>query len=139
MAVIALDVDGTLFNHDAFPHIGKDIGAIPVLQELSKKGHKFILHTCRGTDTKILNSKKVVVGDSVSIVVDWLKKNDIEIIGIGKSPTQWEWTNSTKPYADFYIDDRAIGAPLKKDNSVSAYPFIDWDKVRENMKQLKLL
>jgi hypothetical protein len=31
--IIAVDFDGTCVTHD-FPHVGKDIGAVPVLKEL---------------------------------------------------------------------------------------------------------
>lgn len=33
-AIIAVDFDGTVVTH-AYPHIGNDIGAVPVLRELS--------------------------------------------------------------------------------------------------------
>ena len=43
---IAIDFDGTCVTHE-YPNIGKDIGAIPVLKQLVKDGHKLILYTMR--------------------------------------------------------------------------------------------
>ena len=44
--IIGIDFDGTCVKH-AFPAIGDDIGAVPVLKELVDKGHKLILFTMR--------------------------------------------------------------------------------------------
>ena len=54
--IIAIDFDGTCVTHE-FPKIGKDIGAIPVLKELTNKGHKLILFTMRSnrTDNNSIN------------------------------------------------------------------------------------
>ena len=37
-AIIAVDFDGTVVTH-AYPHIGNDIGAVPVLRELIIRSH----------------------------------------------------------------------------------------------------
>lgn len=44
--IIAVDFDGTVVSHE-YPHIGEDIGAVPVLKELVAAGHKLILYTMR--------------------------------------------------------------------------------------------
>lgn len=44
--IIGIDFDGTCVTHE-FPDVGKDIGATPVLKELTDKGHKLILFTMR--------------------------------------------------------------------------------------------
>ena len=44
--IIAIDFDGTCVTHE-YPYIGKDIGAVPVLQRLVKAGHELILWTMR--------------------------------------------------------------------------------------------
>lgn len=49
--IIAVDFDGTCVTHE-FPEVGKDIGAVPVLKELVKKGHKIILYTMRSHPDK---------------------------------------------------------------------------------------
>ena len=45
-AIIAVDFDGTVVTH-AYPHIGNDIGAVPVLRELIGNGCRMILYTMR--------------------------------------------------------------------------------------------
>ena len=45
-AIIAVDFDGTVVTH-AYPHIGNDIGAVPVLRELIGNGCRVILYTMR--------------------------------------------------------------------------------------------
>ena len=44
--IIGIYFDGTCVKH-AFPAIGNDIGAIPILKELVDNGHKLILYTMR--------------------------------------------------------------------------------------------
>jgi len=44
--IIAIDFDGTCVTH-AYPKIGKDIGAVPVLKQLVQYGHQLILWTMR--------------------------------------------------------------------------------------------
>jgi len=53
--IIAVDFDGTCVKH-AYPEIGDEIGAAPVLKELTDCGHQLILYTMRayqnaGNDT----------------------------------------------------------------------------------------
>lgn len=129
MAYIAVDFDGTVVSHE-FPNIGHDIGAVPVLKELVEKGHKLILCTMRGTkgDRNVLEE-----------AVDWFKSNGITLYGINNNPSQFRWTNSRKIFADLYIDDQALGAPIKYDPSISAKPFIDWGKVKNLLINRKYL
>lgn len=129
MAYIAVDFDGTVVSHE-FPNVGHDIGAVPVLKELVEKGHKLILCTMRGTkgDRNVLEE-----------AVDWFKSNGITLYGINNNPSQFRWTNSRKIFADLYIDDQALGAPIKYDPSISAKPFIDWGKVKNLLTNRKYL
>lgn len=129
MAYIAVDFDGTVVSHE-FPNVGHDIGAVPVLKELVEKGHKLILCTMRGTkgDRNVLEE-----------AVDWFKSNGITLYGINNNPSQFRWTNSRKIFADLYIDDQALGAPIKYDPSISAKPFIDWSKVKNLLINRKYL
>ena len=39
---IAVDFDGTCVTH-AYPEIGNDIGAVPILKRIVERGHKLIL------------------------------------------------------------------------------------------------
>lgn len=48
---IVIDFDGTVVTH-AFPQIGEDIGAVPVLKELISNGHRLILFTMRSNSER---------------------------------------------------------------------------------------
>lgn len=61
---------------------------------------------------------------------DWFKENGIPLWGINENPKQKEWTSSPKIFANIYIDDAALGIPLKldEDGHVSR-PYVDWERV----------
>lgn len=113
--IIGIDFDGTCVTHD-YPRIGKDIGAVYVLKRLVNSGHKLILNTMRS-------------GVELQEAVNWFKENGIELYGANENPTQKSWTNSPKVYAHLYIDDAALGCPLKMDLNLSNRPFVDWEVV----------
>lgn len=113
--VIALDFDGTVVEHQ-YPEIGKDIGAVPVLRALQEKGHQFILYTMRDNHSCGRNCLKEAA--------DWFAGNNINLIGVNCNPWQKTWTDSDKVYAPLYIDDAALGAPLKQGKF--GRPYIDW-------------
>ncbi len=116
---IVLDFDGTVVKH-RYPDVGEDIGAIPVLRRLIKNGHRLILCSMRSR-----NSDGV---DTLQPALKWFEDNNIPLYGINENPSQKTWTSSPKIYGDIYIDDAALGAPLKTDDS-DAPPFIDWGAV----------
>lgn len=122
--IIAIDFDGTCVTHD-YPNEGQDIGAIPILRELVKNGHQLILYTMRS-------------GIELDSAKQWFLRNDIKLYGVQFNPTQATWTCSNKCYAQLYIDDAALGAPLKTD-SISDRPFIDWDAVYEMLVGMGLI
>lgn len=66
--------------------------------------------------------------DTLQPALKWFEDNNIPLYGINENPSQKVWTASPKIYGDIYIDDAALGAPLKKDDS-GAPPFIDWGAV----------
>ena len=113
---IAVDFDGTCVTHE-YPHTGLDVGAVPVLRELVDNGCKLILCTMRS-------------GELLQKACDWFVKNGLPLYGVNCNPSQREWTDSPKIYADIYIDDCALGCPLKFRDGVKR-PFVDWVKVRE--------
>lgn len=120
--IIAVDFDGTCVTHE-FPNIGKYIGAVPVLKELIKKGHKLILYTMRS-------------GNLLDEAINWFADNDIELYGVNKNPEQYKWTSSPKVFANIYIDDTALGVPLKLDeDGTIPRPYVDWDRTRELLKR----
>lgn len=137
MAYIAVDFDGTVVTHD-FPKVGKDIGAVPVLKDLIKAGHKIILFTMRshGNPAEQKGYGQSLMGrfletDVLDDAINWFKANEIELFGVNVNPTQKSWTNSPKVFAHVIIDDTACGAPVIEDDSISDKPFIDWTRVRQ--------
>lgn len=125
---IAVDFDGTCVSH-AFPAIGVDIGAVPVLQELVEQGHQLILNTMRSDGQEI--------GDVLTDAVNWFKENNIQLYAIGKDPNQSKWTSSDKCYAQLFIDDAALGCPLI--SSVDHGLYVDWVKVRKYLMSKNIL
>jgi hypothetical protein len=129
---IAIDFDGTCVTHE-FPRIGKDIGAVPVLLNLVKSGHRLILNTMRsnrtdGGDTGDPDIQDVT-GNFLDEAVSWFEEKGIPLYGINENPTQKEWTSSPKVYAQLYVDDAAFGIPLVFDKKISDRPFVDWKAV----------
>ena len=113
--IICVDFDGTCVTHD-YPSVGRDIGAIPVLQALVSKDHQLILFTMRS-------------GNELADAVHWFAENNISLFGINVNPTQHTWTKSPKAYGQLYIDDAALGIPLI-DSKLQGRPFVDWVQVR---------
>ena len=72
--------------------------------------------------------------DTLQEALDWFKKNDIPLYDVNNNKTQWRWTTSKKIYANLYIDDASLGAPVKMDYTISDRLFIDWEKVKEMLK-----
>ena len=114
---IAIDFDGTCVTHD-YPEVGKDIGAVPVLKKLIDAGHKLILHTMRS-------------GETEREAVKWFDEREIPLYGVNSNRSQVRWTKSPKVFANLYIDDTALGAPLTQDITLSPRPFINWREVEK--------
>lgn len=114
--IICVDFDGTCVTHE-YPNIGKEIGATEVLKQLTNKGHKLILFTMRS-------------GKELQDAINWFKERDIPLFGVNENPEQHTWTSSPKPYAHLYIDDAALGCPIKYDIILSNRPFVNWDIIK---------
>ena len=98
---IAIDFDGTVVDHD-YPDVGKDAPDAEVaLNWLVSQGHQLILYTMRS-------------GKELDDAIQWYKNKNIPLFGVQKDPEQGRWTTSNKCYANVYIDDAALGAPLVK-------------------------
>lgn len=126
--VVAVDFDGTLVTH-AYPLVGVEIGAAPILKRLTDKGHKIMLWTMRGS------------GQTLADAVHWFEQNKIPLWGINENPGQKKsgWSKSNKQHADIFIDDAALGAPLRIDLQLSDKPFIDWERVEVELVRLRLI
>jgi hypothetical protein len=113
---IAVDFDGTCVDH-RYPDIGPDAPeAVVVLKELVANGHQIILYTMRD-------------GHDLDEAVEWFKARDIPLFGVQRDPDQDKWTTSNKCYAQLYIDDMSLGAPLIQLAKFNR-PCIDWAAVR---------
>jgi len=139
---IAIDFDGTCVYH-AFPKVGRDIGAVPVLKKLVAAGHKLILFTMRDNDKgKISPITQGPEDGGLQDAVNWFLDNNIPLYGVQSNPTQELWTKSPKCYAHLYIDDAALGIPLVQDewdNKPVGRPYVDWIKVEELLQQKGLI
>jgi len=135
---ILVDFDGTCVTH-AFPNIGRDIGAVPVLKDLVNAGHKLILFSMR-SDVENVPSPEIdgmFTGTYLTDAVQWFKDNDIPLYGINVNPTQHVWTKSPKAYGQLIIDDISLGTPLIWPEGER--PYVDWDKVRIYLEDLNIL
>lgn len=114
--IVGLDFDGTCVTHE-YPHIGKDIGAVPVLKGIVEQGDLLILYTMRD-------------GDELEEAKAWFKQHGIPLFAVNNNPKQASWTTSPKLFANLYIDDAALGAPLIKPENGDR-PYLDWEAVAE--------
>jgi ribonucleotide monophosphatase NagD (HAD superfamily) len=123
--VIAIDFDGTCVEHD-YPAVGMDVeGAVETLRALQSHGHRLILFTMRS-------------GERLEAAKRWFKDRKIELWGVNRNPEQKEWTESCKVYADFYIDDSALGCPIMFIDGVRR-PVVNWAKIRSLLEYNRVL
>lgn len=122
--VIAVDFDATICTY-SLSGVGQDIGAFPVLKKLLQNNHKLILMTMRD-------------GNDLKEAVEYCKKKGVEFEWVNKNP-QASWTTSPKIYANLYIDDHGINAPLIYNPEISHRPFIDWKKINDILVDMKLI
>lgn len=112
--IIAIDFDGTIVTHD-YPRVGKPIPfAKEVINMLTDNGHLCFLWTMRDNET--LEAAK-----------QYCKDNGIMLCNYNMSPDQF--SDSPKQYATIYIDDAALGCPLRYDSDMSRRPYVDWYRV----------
>jgi len=144
--IICIDFDGTCVTHE-FPKVGKDIGAVPVLKRLVESGHEIFLFTMR-SNRPISNPTgdetiQDVTGMFVENAVTWFKENGIPLLGINENPTQKNWTISPKAYGHLYIDDSALGCPIKEvhltTNGDKTTKYVDWVKVERILECMNIL
>ena len=123
--VIAIDFDGTCVEHD-YPAVGLEVeGAVETLRALSKRGHRLILFTMRS-------------GEKLEAAVRWFRDRKIELWAVNENPEQRSWTTSPKVYADYYIDDSALGCPIMFIDGVR-HPIVNWSKVRTMLEYNRVL
>jgi hypothetical protein len=114
--VFAVDFDGTVVTN-AYPNIGRPIGAAPVLRQLVKNGHRLILYTVR-------------TGLPLQEAIDWYRDNGIELYGVNHNPGQLTWApDAKKIFFDLCLDDRNYGTPL---TDVGTQKVFDWVRFVED-------
>jgi hypothetical protein len=140
---IVLDFDGTCVANE-YPRIGPEIGATKILKELVDNGHQLVLFTMRSNRRTLLSSLlnyHSEYDNCLTDAVNWFGKRKIPLYGIQKEPNQSTWLDSPKVKGELIIDDSAIGCPLiyplGKGNS--CHPYVDWQKVRDNLVRLGVL
>ena len=98
---ICFDLDNTLVSYPAIPYDYSTVKPIhkniDLLTKLKNSGHEIIIHTARRMKTHNHNVGKVIK-DIASITIETLEKFNIE----------YDELIFGKPYADIYIDDKAI-------------------------------
>lgn len=116
---IGLDFDGTCVTH-CFPDIGEELpNCISTLKKMQDQGAKIILNTMRsdGDERKYLQE-----------AVSWLSERGVDLHAANNNPSQAEWTTNPKVYAHIYIDDAAIGTPLRH-HGECLRPAVDWEAI----------
>lgn len=112
---IAIDFDGTIAKHE-YPGIGEPVpGAFEWLRKFEEAGAKLILYTMRADNTYLAEA------------VAFCKEHGIKFWGLNTNPTQLEWTNSPKCWANIFIDDHGVCVPLVDDGHYRK--FVDWSTV----------
>lgn len=121
---IAFDFDGTMVTHE-YPHIGETLPlAVPTLLALQKNGHQLMLFTMRSDK-------------ELDYAVQYLHSLGLNNFWINQNPTQKSWTDSKKQYANYYIDDAAIGCPLSKKKGKR--DFVNWEAILDILKDKNLI
>jgi len=120
--IYGVDFDGTMTTHE-YPAIGTPTKyAIDVLKELQGFGHKIILITMRS-------------GEELEAAVKYFEDASIKLHGVNENPDQHIWTTSKKIYANSYIDDAAVGCPVRLTvlKNGERYRVVDWNMVWFNL------
>lgn len=109
--IICLDFDGTVVDHQ-YPRIGEDLDAIGWLGTWVELGARIVLWTCRD-------------GDELAAAAAYLRDRGIPLYGVNEHPAHPGV--SRKVFANLYIDDRALGVPLRP--GPTGKPVVDWSRV----------
>lgn len=112
--IICFDIDGTLI-YDLYNNPKKIQKNVDFCNEAFKKGHTIILHTARGMLST--NGNQSLIEEKRRYIEDILSKNNIlyhELVLM-------------KPYADLYIDDKAIPAHKDLEKETGIYLFESHD------------
>jgi hypothetical protein len=100
--IVCVDFDGVLHRynkgwHDGSIYDGPMPGASEALKHLRKLGCQIIIHTTRATDRVVFGQFQP---NQLNELKRWLAVNEI--------PYDTIWTQTGKPLAHVYLDDRAV-------------------------------
>ena len=124
--IACVDFDGTCVMHE-YPQVGDDVpNAVNVLKKLNENQVKLILWTIRS-------------GEYLQDAVNWFIERGIEIWAVNKNPQQRFWSKSPKAFAPVYIDDAALGCPLKLPLDSISRPFADWFEIERLLEEIGYL
>lgn len=110
---VSIDFDNVVHSYTSPWSHAADIkdpplpGAIEWLERLAAEGARIILHTCRYTQWNP-EAAGFIAGDPQQVegaVWDWLKRHGLSDAACERV-SMWTWVG--KPYADAYVDDKAI-------------------------------
>jgi hypothetical protein len=122
--IVAIDFDGTIVDH-RFPEVGAPVPlALQSIRALIAMRWRVILWTMRS-------------GKHLDDAVEFLKRHGIEPWAVNANPTQSGWTSSPKAYAHYYVDDAALGCPLRRFPGF-ARPAVDWHRVGHMLLEREL-
>lgn len=110
---VCVGFDGTCVTHN-YPKVGEDVGADLWLRSAVVMGAKLILWTMR-------------YGEKLDEALKWCNNHDVTIWAVNENPTQPEWSDSPKIYGTIYVDDSALGIPLKRHGSRERW-VVDWEE-----------
>lgn len=112
---VAVDFDNTcVVAGETYPEFTRNVPyAVDTLKELVKLNIRIVLWTCR-------------TGNELAVAVDWFKDNGIPLYGVCDNPDPYWVKNPTrKIYADVYVDDKGLGAPLYYQHRARQW-LVDW-------------
>lgn len=116
--ILAVDFDGTLVD-GVFPKIGEDLGGLFYLSQVKAMGCELILWTCR-------------MEERLDAAVAWLDANGyldlFDAINEHSAGNPFPKPQPRKVYANIYVGDRTLGAPMKEYLDESRRPHYDWKK-----------
>ena len=100
--LIGVDLDGTILE-PRYPELGLPLpNAARVLKRLVKHGHQLMLWTCR-TGADLEEARRIVEEDM-----------GVPLHSVNRNRAGDRYQSSPKAWADVYVDDSALGAPLTR-------------------------
>lgn len=105
---IFIDFDNTIINDNG--DVQRE--CVETIRSLFESGHEIYLYSCRSNPELVLDAQKYT-----EEMIELCEQHSIPYTGI----------ELNKPLFDIIIDDRAFGAPLKRDKSV------DWSVVKDKL------